>query len=106
MISAKPSNLILSLLATISILGCGGVSNSPVATTASTPTGTSTFTGSRLSGQVRGVPRPNVQPTDPPSGPQPTVQEPISFATIQLYQVGTAGDGSSASPLGSSTTVT
>jgi len=101
MISAKPSILILSLLATFSILGCGGVSNSPVATTASTPTGTSTFTGARLSGQVRGVPQPSVQQ---PSSPQPTVQEPISGATIQLYQVGTAGDGSSATPLGSSTT--
>jgi glucuronoarabinoxylan endo-1,4-beta-xylanase len=31
-------------------------------------------------------------------------QQPISGATIQLYQVGTAGDGSSAAPLGSSTT--
>ena len=31
-------------------------------------------------------------------------QQPIWGATIQLYQVGTAGDGSSASPLGSSTT--
>jgi glucuronoarabinoxylan endo-1,4-beta-xylanase len=79
-ISAKPSNLILSLLATISILGCGGVSSSPVATTAST------LPGSSLVGQVKGG------------------QQPIWGATIQLYQVGTAGDGSSAAPLGSSTT--
>jgi hypothetical protein len=86
MISAKPSYLFLSLLATISILGCGGVSNSPVTTAASTPTGTSTLTGSRLSGQVKGG------------------QQPVWDATIQLYQVGTAGDGSSAAPLGSSTT--
>jgi glucuronoarabinoxylan endo-1,4-beta-xylanase len=79
-ISAKPSNLIVSLLATISILGCGGVGSSPVTTTAST------LTGSSLRGQVKGG------------------QQPIGFATIQLYQVGTAGDGSSAAPLGSSTT--
>ena len=79
-ISAKPSNLILSLLATISILGCGGVGSSPVATTAST------LPGSSLVGQVKGG------------------QQPIWGATIQLYQVGTAGDGSSAAPLGSSTT--
>jgi glucuronoarabinoxylan endo-1,4-beta-xylanase len=79
-ISAKPSNLILSLLATTSILGCGGVSSSPVATTAST------LPGSSLVGQVKGG------------------QQPIWGATIQLYQVGTAGDGSSAAPLGSSTT--
>jgi glucuronoarabinoxylan endo-1,4-beta-xylanase len=79
-ISAKPSNLILSLLATISILGCGGVSSSPVATTAST------LPGSSLVGRVKGG------------------QQPIWGATIQLYQVGTAGDGSSAAPLGSSTT--
>jgi glucuronoarabinoxylan endo-1,4-beta-xylanase len=79
-ISAKPSSLILSLLATISILGCGGVSSSPIATTAST------LPGSSLSGKVMGG------------------QQPIWGATIQLYQVGTAGDGSSAAPLGSSTT--
>jgi glucuronoarabinoxylan endo-1,4-beta-xylanase len=81
-ISPKPSSLILSLLATISILGilgCGGVSHSPVTTT-------STLAGSRLVGQVKGG------------------QQPISGATIQLYQVGTAGDGSGAAPLGSSTT--
>src|ERR1700678_3102417 len=77
MISTKPSNLIPSLLATISILGCGGVSSPPVTTTAST------LTGSSLRGQGQGG------------------QEPISGATIQLYQVGTAGDGSSAAPLGS-----
>ncbi len=80
MISAKSSSLILSLLATISFLGCGGVSSSPVTTPAST------LTGSSLSGQVKGG------------------QQPISGATIQLYQVGTGGDGSSAAPLGSSTT--
>ena len=80
MISAKPSNLILSLSATISILGCGGVSRSPVTTT------TSTLIGSSLVGQVKGG------------------QQPISDAKVQLYQVGTAGDGSSAAPLGSSTT--
>lgn len=80
MISAKPSSLILSLFATISILGCGGVSRSPVTTPAST------ITGSSLRGQVKGG------------------QQPISGATIQLYQVGTAGDGSSAAPLGTSTT--
>jgi glucuronoarabinoxylan endo-1,4-beta-xylanase len=82
MISAKPSNLLLSLLAlaTISILGCGGVSSSPVTTTAPA------FTGSSLVGQVKGG------------------QQPIWGATIQLYQVGTAGDGSSAAPLGLSTT--
>ena len=79
-ISAKPSNLILSLLATTSILGCGGVSRPPVTTPAST------LTGSSLHGQVKGG------------------QQPIWGATIQLYQVGTAGDGSSAAPLGSSTT--
>ncbi len=79
MISTKPSNLLLSLLATISIPGCGAVSSSPVTTTASTP-------DSSLVGQVKGG------------------QQPISGATIQLYQVGTAGDGSSAAPLGSSTT--
>jgi glucuronoarabinoxylan endo-1,4-beta-xylanase len=79
-ISGKPSNLILSLFATISILGCGGVRSSPVTATAST------FTGSSLGGQVKGG------------------QQPIWGATIQLYQVGTAGDGSSAAPLGSSTT--
>lgn len=80
MISAKPSNLILSLLATISILGCGGVSRSPVTTPPST------LAGSSLRGQVKGG------------------QPPVWGATIQLYQVGAAGDGSSAAPLGSSTT--
>jgi glucuronoarabinoxylan endo-1,4-beta-xylanase len=81
-ISSKPFILILflTLLATIAIAGCGGVSNSPVTTTAST------LPGSRLNGQVKGG------------------QQPISGATIQLYQVGTADDGSSAAPLGSSTT--
>ncbi len=86
---------------TLSIAGCGGVSNSPAATTASTPTGTSAFTGSRLRGQVRGVPQPSVQQSNTL---QPTVQEPVSGATIQLYQVGTGGDGSSAMALGSPTT--
>ncbi len=95
MISAKPSCLILSLLAAISILGCGGVSSSPVTTTASP------LTGSSLSGQVKSGQQPSVQQQ---SDPQPFVQEPISGATIQLYQVGTAADGSSAAPLGSSTT--
>ena len=90
MISAKPSYLILSLLAAISILGCGGAGSSPVTTTASTPTGSS------LSGQVKSVQQ--------PSDEQPSGQQPISGATIQLYQVGTTGDGSSAAPLGSSTT--
>ena len=52
----------------------------PVATT------TSTLAGSSLRGQVKGG------------------QQPISGATIQLYWVGTAGDGTSASALGSSTT--
>ena len=80
MITAKRSTLVLSFLVSLSILGCGGVSSSPVTTTAST------LTGSSLSGQVKGG------------------QQPISGATIQLYQVGTAGDGSSAAPLGSSTT--
>jgi hypothetical protein len=96
-ISVKPSVLILSLLAfaTISILGCGGVSSSPVTATASTHPGTS------LSGQVQSGSQPNFQQ---PSEPQPGVQQPISNATIQLYQVGTAGDGSSAATLGSSTT--
>jgi len=56
------------------------VSRSPVTTPAST------ITGSSLRGQVKGG------------------QQPIWDATIQLYQVGTAGDGSSAAPLGSSTT--
>ncbi len=79
MISGRPSNLILSLFATISIVGCGGVSRSPITTSAST------FTGSRLVGQVKGG------------------QQPIWGATIQLYQVGMAGDGSSATALGSST---
>jgi len=95
MISAKPFIPILSLLATISILGCGGVSSSPVTTTASP------LTGSSLSGQVKSGQQPSVQQQ---SDPQPFVQEPISGATIQLYQVGTAADGSSAAPLGSSTT--
>ena len=91
MICPKPSALILSILATFSILGCGGgASNSPVTTTAST------FTGIKLRGQVKSIQQPNVQ--------QPTVQQPISGATIQLYQVGTGGDGSSATPLGSPTT--
>jgi glucuronoarabinoxylan endo-1,4-beta-xylanase len=89
MISAKPSYLILSLLAAISILGCGGVSNSPVTTTGSTPTGSS------LSGQVK---------SGQQASGQPFVQEPISGATIQLYRVGTTGDGSSATALGSPTT--
>ena len=80
MITAKRSTLVLSFLVSLSILGCGGVSSSPVTTTAST------LTGSSLSGQVKGG------------------QQPIWGATIQLYQVGTAGDGSSAAPLGSSTT--
>jgi glucuronoarabinoxylan endo-1,4-beta-xylanase len=84
MISAKPSNLIPSLLATIlatiSILGCGGVSRPPVTTT------TATLPGSSLRGQVKGG------------------QQPISGATIQLYQVGTTGDGSGAQALGASTT--
>ncbi len=79
MISGRPSNLILSLFATIFIVGCGGVSRSPITTSAST------FTGSRLVGQVKGG------------------QQPIWGATIQLYQVGMAGDGSSATALGSST---
>jgi glucuronoarabinoxylan endo-1,4-beta-xylanase len=79
MISAKPSALIFSL-AILSILGCGGVSRLPVTTT------TSTLAGSSLSGHVKGG------------------QQAISGATIQLYQVGTAGDGSSAAPLGSPTT--
>jgi len=95
----KSALLCVAILTTLSSIlstaGCGGASNSPVGTTAST------FNGSRLSGRVRGIPRPSFQP---PSGPQPTVQEPISGATIQLYQVGRAGDGSSATPLGSSTT--
>ena len=78
MICAKPSNLILSLLATVSIVGCGGVSGPPVTSTAST------LTGSSLRGQVKGG------------------QQPISGATIQLYQVGTAGDGFGAAALGSS----
>ncbi len=80
MISPKPSNLIPSLLATFSMLGCGGVSPTPLTTTAST------HTGSSLVGKVKGG------------------QQPVSGATIQLYQVGTAGDGSSAATLGSSTT--
>ena len=98
MISPRPSKLILSLfatLATISILGCAGANNSPVTTTAST------LPGTKLSGQVKSGPHPSDQQ---PSGLQPTVQEPISGATIQLYQVGTGGDGYSATPLGSSTT--
>jgi len=82
MISAKPSKLILSLLATIFILGCAGVSSSPVTTT----TTASTLPGSSLVGKVMGG------------------QQPIWDATIQLYQVGTAGDGSTAATLGSSTT--
>ena len=85
MISAKPSYLILSLLATISILGCGGMSSAPVTTTASTRPGSS------LSGQVKSVQQ--------QSDPQPTVQQPISGATIQLYAVGTNGDASSATNL-------
>jgi len=85
MISAKPSYLILSLLATVSILGCGGMSSAPVTTTAST------LPGSSLSGQVKSV--------QPSSGQQPTVQQPISGATIQLYAVGTTGDASSATNL-------
>ena len=86
MITAKPSNLIpslsaaISLLATISILGCGGVNRTPVTTPVST------LAGSSLRGVVKGG------------------QQPISGATIQLYQVGTSGDGSGAAPLGSSTT--
>jgi len=80
MISAKPYLLIPSFLVTISILGCGGVRHSPVTTTSST------FAGSSLHGQVKGG------------------QQPVWGATIQLYQVGTAGDGSSATALGSSTT--
>jgi glucuronoarabinoxylan endo-1,4-beta-xylanase len=86
MISAKPANLIPSLSATvfivmtISIPGCGGVSSSPVTTAPST------LTGNSVRGQVKGG------------------QQPVQGATIQLYQVGTAGDGSSAAPLGSSTT--
>jgi glucuronoarabinoxylan endo-1,4-beta-xylanase len=86
MIPTKPSDLISSLFATISILavtsilGCGGVSRTPVTTTAPTTTGSS------VRGQVKGG------------------QQPVSGATIQLYQVGTAGDGSSAAPLGSPTT--
>ncbi|MGD0347291.1 MAG: hypothetical protein ABSA85_11070 [Terracidiphilus sp.] len=94
MISAKPSSLILSLFATISILGCGGASNSPLTTTAST------FTGVKLSGQVQSIQQSSVQQQ---STEQPTVQQPISGATIQLYQVGTTGDGSSATALGTST---
>jgi len=99
-ISAQPSYLLLSLLATISLLGCGGVSSSPVTTTATT------FTGSRLSGQVKSGRRPLGQQSSgqEPTVQQPTVQQPITGATIQLYQVGTTGDGSSATPLGSSTT--
>jgi glucuronoarabinoxylan endo-1,4-beta-xylanase len=89
MISAKPSSLIASslipsglipsLLATLFILGCGRASTEFSTTTAAT-------TGSSLSGTVKGG------------------QQPISGATIQLYQVGTTGDGSSATGLGSSTT--
>jgi glucuronoarabinoxylan endo-1,4-beta-xylanase len=89
MIFAKPSSLILLALATISILGCGGVNRSPVTTPAST------LPGSSLSGQVKSGLQPSSQ--------QPSGQQPISGATIQLYQVGTAGDGTSAAPLGSST---
>ena len=80
MISCRQTNLILLLLATVFIVGCGGVGSSPVTTTAST------LTGSSLSGRVMGG------------------QQPIWGATVQLYQVGTAGDGSGAAPLGSSTT--
>jgi glucuronoarabinoxylan endo-1,4-beta-xylanase len=80
MISAPRFALFLFLLAAICIVGCGGVSRSPVTTTAST------FAGSSLHGRVKGG------------------QQPVAGATIQLYQVGTAGDGSSAAPLGSSTT--
>jgi len=95
MFSSTPSKLFLSLLATISILGCGGVSNSPVTSTALT------VTGSKLRGQVKSGRQPSIQQ---PNTQQPTVQQPISGATIQLYQVGTGGDGSSATPLGSPTT--
>ena len=52
-------------------------------------------------GQVKSGTHPNAQQSN---GLQPTVQEPISGATIQLYQVGTGGDGFSATPLGSPTT--
>jgi len=83
-ISSRPSSLFLSLLASISIpisiLGCGGVSRSPV-----TPT-TSTLPGSSLVGRVKGG------------------QQPVTGATIQLYQVGAVSDGSSAATLGASTT--
>ena len=56
------------------------MSSSPVTTTAST------LTGSSLVGKVKGG------------------QQPISGSTIKLFLVGTAGDGSSAAALGSSTT--
>lgn len=56
------------------------MSRSPLTTT------TSATAGSSLRGHVKGG------------------QQPISGATIQLYQVGTAGDGSAATALGASTT--
>jgi glucuronoarabinoxylan endo-1,4-beta-xylanase len=86
MTPTKPSNLISSLLLTsllsmtLPVMGCGGVNRPAVTTTGPTTTGSS------LRGLVKGG------------------QQPISGATIQLYQVGTAGDGSSAAPLGTSTT--